>query len=315
MASITVASHAGFCFGVKRATDVAEKMAKSSDGAKIYTLGRLIHNDGYVASLKAKGVDELSQEDIPDVCARCEKGEKITVIIRAHGEILENLEALKKCEKETGNLKVLDCTCPYVNKVRKIARENSGEGKLFILIGAAEHPEVRGIISCCKGESLVFDNAEAINDWICSGNAPDPDKISISIAAQTTQKLSEWKKCLEIIEKLYTNAKIFDTICNVTEERQTEVKNLADSSDAVIVIGSRGSSNTVKLFEICKKRCENTFLCENAEALRGLVIPKCNKISIAAGASTPFSVIQEVKTMIEQKENFAEMLEQTMKTI
>ncbi|MBQ4067418.1 MAG: 4-hydroxy-3-methylbut-2-enyl diphosphate reductase, partial [Clostridia bacterium] len=317
MAEIRVAKHAGFCFGVKRATDVAEKMAgeKGADCGRIYTLGRIIHNDGYVAQLKAKGVGELSQGDIPSVCERARGGERITVIIRAHGELLENLEVLKACEKETGNLKVLDCTCPYVNKVRKIARENSGEGKLFILIGAAEHPEVQGIISCCRGESLVFDNAEAIEEWISSKKAPKMEEISVSVAAQTTQKLSEWKKCLEILKKLYTNAKIFDTICNVTEERQTEAKLLADSSDAVIVIGSRGSSNTVKLFEICKKRCENTFLCENAESLREMVIPECNKISIAAGASTPFSVIQEVKTMIEQKENFAEMLEQTMKTI
>ncbi|MBE6588371.1 MAG: 4-hydroxy-3-methylbut-2-enyl diphosphate reductase, partial [Ruminococcaceae bacterium] len=305
MAEVRVAHHAGFCFGVKRATDVAEKMAreKNPENGRIYTLGRLIHNDGYVAELRSKGVGELSQDDIPDICSRAEKGERITVIIRAHGEIHDNLEVLKACAKKTGNLTVLDCTCPYVNKVRKIARENSGEGKLFILIGAKEHPEVRGIISCCRGDSAVFDSAEAIEEWISSGNAPDPAEIEVSVAAQTTQKLSEWKKCLEIIKKLYTNAKIFDTICNVTEERQTEVKELADTSDAVIVIGSRGSSNTVKLFEICKKRCENTFLCENAESLRELVIPKCNTISIAAGASTPFSVIQEVKTMIEQKEN------------
>ena len=317
MIDIRIAEHAGFCFGVKRATDTAEKLAGEnlSGNTKIYTLGRIIHNDGYVASLKAKGVGELSAADIPDICKRAEAGEKITVIIRAHGEIKENLEELRACEEKTGNLKVVDCTCPYVNKVRKIARENSGEGKLFILIGAKEHPEVQGIISCCHGDSLVFDSAAAIEEWAGSETAPKNNKVQISVAAQTTQKLSEWKKCLEILKKLYTNLKIFDTICNVTEERQTEVKELADTSDVMIVIGSRGSSNTVKLFEICKKRCENTFLCENAEALRELVIPTCNKISIAAGASTPFSVIQEVKTMIEQKENFAEMLEQTMKTI
>ena len=317
MAEIKVARHAGFCFGVKRATDVAEKMAREAKNTnnKIYTLGRLIHNDGYIAELRAKGVSELSCDDIPLVVKRCEEGDKITVIIRAHGELKENLDALLDCEKRTGNLTVLDCTCPYVNKVRRIAHENSGEGKLFILIGAAEHPEIRGIISCCRGDSAVFDSAAAVEQWIKEGKAPSPDTTEVSVAAQTTQKLSEWKKCLEILKKLYTNAKIFDTICNVTEERQTEVKELASTSDAVIVIGSRGSSNTVKLFEICKKRCENTFLCENAQSLRELVIPQCNTISIAAGASTPFSVIQEVKTMIEQKENFAEMLEQTMKTI
>ena len=174
MAEIRVARHAGFCFGVKRATDVAEKMAKEADGkqGRIYTLGRLIHNDGYVALLREKGVGELSPEEIPTICSRAEVGEKITVIIRAHGELLENLEALRACEKATGNLTVLDCTCPYVNKVRKIAKENSGADKLFILIGAAEHPEVRGIISCCRGESAVFDSAEAIEAWISSEKAP-----------------------------------------------------------------------------------------------------------------------------------------------
>ncbi|MBR6676830.1 MAG: bifunctional 4-hydroxy-3-methylbut-2-enyl diphosphate reductase/30S ribosomal protein S1, partial [Clostridia bacterium] len=226
MAEIKVARHAGFCFGVKRATDVAEKMAREAKNTnnKIYTLGRLIHNDGYIAELRAKGVSELSCDDIPLVVKRCEEGDKITVIIRAHGELKENLDALLDCEKRTGNLTVLDCTCPYVNKVRRIAHENSGEGKLFILIGAAEHPEIRGIISCCRGDSAVFDSAAAVEQWIKEGKAPSPDTTEVSVAAQTTQKLSEWKKCLEILKKLYTNAKIFDTICNVTEERQTEVK-------------------------------------------------------------------------------------------
>ena len=121
---------------------------------------------------------------------------------------------------------------------------------------------------------------------------------------------------MKILKKLYTNAEVFDTICNVTEERQTEAEALADESDAVIVIGSRGSSNTVKLYEICKSKCNSTFLCEDADSLRDLVIPECNTLSITAGASTPFSVIQEVKErMSTETENFAELLEQTMKTI
>lgn len=218
---------------------------------------------------------------------------------------------------EYENFTILDCTCPYVTKVRKIAAEQSGPGKLFLLIGAADHPEVQGIMSCCRGEGLVFDDAAALEGWIYSPQAAKYKDFQVSAAAQTTQNLSEWKKCLEIIKKVYTNALIFDTICNVTEERQTEAEQLADSSDAVIVIGSRGSSNTVKLYEICKKRCHETYLCENADSIGDLVIPpRCNTISITAGASTPFSVIQEVKqTMSEQTENFAELLEQTMKTL
>ncbi len=311
---ITVADHAGFCFGVRRATEAAET-AVEKDGA-IYTLGRLIHNDGYNAYLRSKGVMEISADDIDEICCRGDRGEKITVIIRAHGEIMENLSRLSQCAERNSDFTLLDCTCPYVNKVRKIAAENTGEGKIFVLLGAAEHPEVQGIMSCCKGEGKVFSGADGLEEWLQGENAPKSDKIQLSIAAQTTQKLSEWKKCLKIIKKLYTNAKIFDTICNVTEERQTEAESLAAKNDVSIVIGSRGSSNTVKLYEICKTRCDNTFLCENADSLRDLVIPKCNTLFITAGASTPFSVIQEVKeTMSTETENFAELLEQTMKTI
>ncbi|MCI8472170.1 MAG: bifunctional 4-hydroxy-3-methylbut-2-enyl diphosphate reductase/30S ribosomal protein S1 [Clostridiales bacterium] len=313
--NIQVAKHAGFCFGVRRATKAAEDALERGEGA-IYTLGRLIHNDGYVTDLQHRGMGEISPRDLDDICRRAESGERITVIIRAHGEVRENLSRLLTCAQNHENLTVLDCTCPYVTKVREIAAAHSGENQLFILIGAADHPEVQGIMSCCRGEGRVFDSAAALSRWI-SAEAVKYEKYQVSVAAQTTQKLSEWKKCLKIIKKVYTNALIFDTICNVTEERQTEAEQLADSSDAIIVIGSRGSSNTAKLYEICKKRCHETYLCENADSIGDLVIPRCcNTISITAGASTPFSVIQEVKqTMSEQMENFAELLEQTMKTL
>ncbi len=313
--NIQVAKHAGFCFGVRRATKAAEDALERGEGA-IYTLGRLIHNDGYVADLQHRGMGEISPRDLDDICRRAESGERITVIIRAHGEVRENLSRLLTCAQNHENLTVLDCTCPYVTKVREIAAAHSGENQLFILIGAADHPEVQGIMSCCRGEGRVFDSAAALSRWI-SAEAVKYEKYQVSVAAQTTQKLSGWKKCLKIIKKVYTNALIFDTICNVTEERQTEAEQLADSSDAIIVIGSRGSSNTAKLYEICKKRCHETYLCENADSIGDLVIPRCcNTISITAGASTPFSVIQEVKqTMSEQMENFAELLEQTMKTL
>lgn len=313
--NIQVAKHAGFCFGVRRATKAAEDALEQGEGA-IYTLGRLIHNDGYVADLQRRGMGEISPGDLDNICRRAESGERITVIIRAHGEVQENLSRLLTCAQKHENLTVLDCTCPYVKKVREIAVSHSGENRLFILIGAADHPEVQGIMSCCRGEGRVFDSAAALSRWICT-EAVKYEKYQVSVAAQTTQKLSEWKKCLKIIKKVYTNALIFDTICNVTEERQTEAEQLADSSDAIIVIGSRGSSNTAKLYEICKKRCHETYLCENADSIGDLVIPRCcNTISITAGASTPFSVIQEVKqTMSEQMENFAELLEQTMKTL
>lgn len=311
---ITVAENAGFCFGVRRATEAAEAALRGE--GKIYTLGRLIHNDGYISELHRRGMEEISAADIDDICVRARGGERITVVIRAHGEIAENIERLEALARECANFTLLDCTCPYVNKVRRIAYENSGEGRLFILIGAADHPEVRGIMSCCRGEGLVFSCAEALKSWAESEGEEKIRGKQVSVAAQTTQKLSEWKKCLKIIKKLCTNAFIFDTICSVTEKRQTEAQKLAARSDAVIVIGSRGSSNTVKLYEICKENCENTFLCEDAGSLSRENIPDCNTLSITAGASTPFSVIQEVKQLMSaETENFAELLEQTMKTI
>lgn len=315
--NIRIATHAGFCFGVRRATDAVEKALGEENRGHIYTLGRLIHNDIYTSDLKKRGADEISPEDIPGICERAANGEKITVVIRAHGEIRENLDALNACAAENPSLNVLDCTCPYVNKVRRIAGENSGEGRLFILIGSENHPEVRGIMSCCRGQGLVFPDSASLGAWLDSPEAGKFRNSTVAVAAQTTQKLSEWKKCLENIKKVYTNALIFDTICNVTEERQTEAVEISQNSDAVIVIGSSGSSNTVKLFEICKANCPRTVLCESADSLRGTVFPPdCDTISITAGASTPFSIIQEVKQkMSEQTENFAEMLEQTMKTI
>ncbi len=314
--SVYVASHAGFCFGVRRATDAIEEKLHQAHG-RICTLGRLIHNDGYVNYLKSRGVEEICGDDIDRICADAERGENITVVIRAHGEVHENLEKFERCAAEHPNLEILDCTCPYVNKVRRIAADNSGEGKLFILIGAAEHPEVRGIMSYTNGVGMVFPNSHELSQWIATDEGQKSTHLTISAAAQTTQKLSEWKKCLEIIEKVYTNPKIFDTICNVTGERQREASKLAEDSDVVLVIGSRDSSNTAKLFEVCRERCPRTYFLENAGAAFDVNVTPNDRISITAGASTPYSVIQEVeKAMNEQMtENFAEMLENSIKTL
>jgi len=318
---ITVANHAGFCFGVRRATDAVEQKLERGDGGAIYTLGKLIHNDGYNAHLKERGVDEISAEDLDSIERRAGEGERITVVIRAHGEIKEVLDRLTALDERYENFELLDCTCPYVKKVRQIAAENSGEGKFFILLGAKEHPEVRGIMSCLKGDGAVFASCEEFEKWIDGendGKTPrDLGNLQVSIAAQTTQNLNEWKKTLKFAKKVYTNPFIFDTICNVTEERQTEAARLAEGSDAVIVIGSRSSSNTQKLYDICKALCRETYLIECASDLSEIKLPTGGSIAVTAGASTPLSVIQEVEqTMNEQiTENFEEMLDASMKTL
>ncbi len=315
MSKVHIAGHAGFCFGVRRATDAIESLLKNRSG-RVCTLGRLIHNDGYVAYLRDRGVEELSGEDIARICDDAEAGDDITVVIRAHGEVRENLVRLEACAEKFPNLHILDCTCPYVNKVRRIAGENSGDGKYFILIGAKEHPEVRGIMSCTAGEGKVLPDSSALERFFNSEEGAKITEKTVSIAAQTTQKLSEWKKSLKIIEKVCTNPQIFDTICNVTEERQKEAYSLAEKSDVMLVIGSRGSSNTMKLFEICSAVCPRTYLIEDASDVGDVLVREDDKISITAGASTPFSVIQEVeKAMNEQMTNFEELLEQSMKTL
>jgi len=312
--NVTVASHAGFCFGVRRATEAVEDAIRRGE-SKIFTLGRLIHNDGYCRELAERGVEEISTADLDALCARAKTGEAITVVIRAHGEVASVLEKLEACAAQCPSLTVLDCTCPFVEKVRRIARTHSGEGKRFFLLGAENHPEVRGILSCADG-GTVFSTAEELERILQAEISVESDKKTVTVASQTTQKLSEWKKSLEILKKVYTNAQIFDTICSVTEERQKEADELARHSDAVLVIGSGASSNTVKLYEVCRRHCPRTYLIENAAALSDLNLSDCQTVSITAGASTPFSVIQEVKqTMAEQMENFEELLEQSLKTL
>ena len=311
---ITVASHAGFCFGVRRATEAVESAIKEGK-SHIYTLGRLIHNDGYCRSLREAGVSEITAADIPALCERARSGEAITVVIRAHGEVDSLVKQLRACEAESPALRVLDCTCPFVEKVRRIAGEHSGEGKIFYLLGTEGHPEVRGILSCAE-DGIVFSDADHLQRLLNNTAGSEMTNKTVSIASQTTQKLSEWKKSLEILKKVYTNAQIFDTICSVTEERQTEAAALAERSDTMIVIGSKSSSNTLKLYEVCRAKCPRTYLVESAADLQTIDFSGSQTVSITAGASTPYSVIQEVEeTMAEQMENFEELLEKSLKTL
>ena len=311
---ITVASHAGFCFGVRRATETVENALRAGQ-SHICTLGRLIHNDGYCKSLRDAGVSEISTADIPALCERARAGEAITVVIRAHGEVESTVKLLRECEAECPTLQILDCTCPFVEKVRRIAKEHSGQDKTFYLLGTEDHPEVRGILSCANG-GIVFSDAEHLEKLLADTPGSEMTNKTVSIASQTTQKLSEWKKSLEILKKVYTNAQIFDTICSVTEERQTEAAALADQSDTMIVIGSRSSSNTLKLYEVCRSKCPRTYLVESVSDLQGIDFRESQTVSITAGASTPRSVIQEVEeTMAEQMENFEELLEKSLKTL
>ena len=313
---ITIAEHAGFCFGVKRATDAVEKrLAEKRKGERIYTLGHLIHNDGYNHWLKEQGVQSIDIDDIELICMESGEDNPSTIFIRAHGIPVETENVLRACKEKNPFFDYVDLTCPYVKKIHKIATENSTDESIFMLLGSATHPEVVGIMSYADGEQMVFESSSALEDYLKNEYLSKLHKKTLILTAQTTQNLSEWKKSLEIVKKYCTNSIFFDTICNVTEIRQTEAKSLAESSDFMVVVGGRESSNTAKLYKICKDACENTLWVENASELDGR-FPTNNKIGIVAGASTPKRDIEEVfLIMSEMTENFAELLEQSLKTL
>ena len=314
--NITVAENAGFCFGVKRATDAVEAKIKSRrQGEKIYTFGHLIHNDTYNKFLEDNGVICVGVESIEDICARADETAPATVYIRAHGIPKETEELLLRCKEQNPYFHYEDMTCPFVKKIHRIAKEHSGGDNFFALLGNPTHPEVMGIMSYVKGDGAVFESAEELESFIENGNLSKLHKKSLVLAAQTTQNLAEWEKSQKILKKHCTNSIFFDTICNVTEIRQTEAKKIAENCDCVVVIGGRESSNTAKLYKICKESCEHTVWIENAAEL-DVKFPTNKKIGIVAGASTPKRNIEEVfNIMSEMTENFAELLDQTFKIL
>ncbi len=218
---IRIAEHAGFCFGVKNATEALETEIERAEaeglGRRVCTLGRIIHNEHYIAQIRARGVVEIGREDVPGIIEAARRGDRISVVIRAHGELADIVKALEICDAENENFTLLNCTCPYVEKVRRIARENSGEGRVFILLGAAAHPEVEGIMSCVNGEKYVIADSAELEKWINLSISNKISAKSIVIAAQTTQNLAEWKKSINFIKKVFERLHFSFTISLKTE--------------------------------------------------------------------------------------------------
>ena len=315
-AEIVICKDSGFCFGVRRAADTVENRIKSSEkGERIYTLGKLIHNDVYNARLAKMGVRIADEGMLEALAESSGVDNKVTLIIRAHGITLECEKKLTELSEKYPYFEYVDCTCPFVKKIHKIAEENSGEDRTFILLGHKGHPESEGILSRFLGEKHIFYTADALKSAAESGILGDLSQKMVISAVQTTQKSSEWKKSKEILKYLCTNHNFFDTICNVTESRQREAAILSENCESMIVIGGKESSNTAKLYQICKERCSDTVWIESADEL--VSSPTSRKTGIVAGASTPPDIIEEVyKTMSATKENFAQMLEdQPLKTL
>lgn len=282
---ITLAKTAGFCFGVDRAVNALEKLADS--GERVCTLGPIIHNPQVVDYFKSKGVNII--ENICD----CEDG--ATVVFRTHGV---EAQIPDYCEKN--GIKYIDAACPFVKKIHKIVLENTNENTSLLIAGDKNHPEVIGISSRAKGEYFTFNSAKELENLL--SDYVFLKKNSVIIVAQTTFSIKEWKKCVEIANLLCTNALIFDTICNATEERQTEALVLSKKNDAMIIIGGRTSSNTAKLKAVCEQNCL-TYLIETADELLDIDMSGIESIGVTAGASTPDSTIKEViNTMSEFNE-------------
>ena len=306
--SIHVAKTAGFCFGVNRAVDIVNSMLDR--GEKVCTLGPIIHNMEMVSELESRGckaVDKL--EECPKDC---------TIVIRSHGvskSVMDKIEEL--------GLNCVDATCPFVKKIHSIVTE-AGENNTPVLIaGNKNHPEVQGIIGHCDSDCYTFNSNDELVELLA--NIPIEKNNDVIVVAQTTFSKKEWKKCLKTVKKVYTNAKIFDTICKATSERQNEADLISGNSDLMIVIGDRHSSNTAKLYDICKSRCADTFLIETAKELDKDLVSKYRSIGVTAGASTPARIIKEVlDTMSEEikssetvveTESFEEMLEESLKNL
>ena len=312
---ITVAKNAGFCFGVARAAKLIEdEIEKKIPGQRIFTLGKLIHNETYNAKLAKNGVGVISVEDIPNLAADAKKGAEVKIFIRAHGVEKSVKRMLEDGAKANPYFSYVDCTCVFVDKIHKIVAENNDKDGTLLVLGSKTHPEVIGFCSQFDGKIIVFESLKELENAVAGGEISiDCAKSQIAVA-QTTQNLGEWEKIKKFLSNLYTNLQIFDTICSVTENRQLEALDLSRANDFMVVIGSKGSSNSEKLYSICKAECDETVMIENVDELRRFFPIFHEKVGIVAGASTPHNIIQEVERTMS-KENFAELLETTFKTL
>ena len=280
MKEVILAKSAGFCFGVKRAVDtVYEQTGKKN----VYTFGPIIHNEEVVKDLEKKGVFVINtMEELDDITEG-------TVIIRSHGVSSAVYEALQK-----KGVEIVDATCPFVLKIHNIVKQESANGKQIVIIGNEKHPEVEGIMGWSKTQVHVVDTAEKAQNLQL-----DPQR-EVCIVSQTTFNYNKFKELVEIIDEKGYNITIKNTICNATEERQTEARDIAQKVDAMIVIGDKSSSNTRKLYEICKGECENTFYIQTLKDLDLKSLNLVNSIGITAGASTPNNIIEEVYTNVRE---------------
>ena len=275
---VILAESAGFCFGVKTAVETVYEQA--AGGGRIYTYGPIIHNEEVVSDLEKKGVRVLKEEELDDL-------QEGTVIIRSHGVPREVQRRIRE-----RSLVCVDATCPFVKRIHKIVEKESRAGKQIVIIGNPGHPEVEGIMGWSETPAIVIETAQEAENLHVSGDR------DICLVSQTTFNYNKFQELVEIIQKKGYNVSVANTICNATEERQAEAKLIASQVDAMIVIGGTHSSNTRKLYEICRKECEYTCFIQTLDDLQLDFPDSVFRVGITAGASTPNYIIEEVQNYV-----------------
>ena len=287
---VKVAKTAGFCFGVKRAVDKVYELIESGI-SPIYTLGPIIHNEEVVADLEKKGARVISEEDLDTMDGG-------TIVIRSHGVGKKIYDKLKE-----RNLSYVDVTCPFVLKIHRIVERESAKNNQIVIIGDPEHPEVQGICGWSSKDYTVIQNKEQAEAFVPEGQG------EVCVVSQTTFNYNKFQELVEILSKkrYYNNVfnililNVLNTICNATEERQKEAKEIASEVDTMLVVGGKNSSNTQKLFEICKKECGNTYYIQTPVDLDSEMFRRSSYVGITAGASTPNKIIEEVQEHVRIK--------------
>ena len=275
---VTVAKTAGFCFGVKRAVEkVYEQIGKTEK--PIYTYGPIIHNEQVVGDLQEKGVEVI------DTLEELKTIRDAVVVIRSHGVGKDVYDILKE-----NGVEIVDATCPYVKKIHRIVEKQTAEGRRVLIVGSEDHPEVQGIKGWGNERTKVIENMDDFRRL----ELPEDEKLCI--VSQTTLNYKKFQDLVEKISKTRYDITVLNTICNATQERQVEAMRIASQVDVMLVIGGKHSSNTQKLYDICRKECKNTYYIQTLGDFNPECISSVRSVGITAGASTPNNIIEEVHT-------------------
>ncbi len=279
---VELAKTAGFCFGVKRAVETVYEQTEKHKTEKIYTFGPIIHNEEVIKDMQKSGVTVLNT--VQELEALTEG----IVIIRSHGVPRSICDIL-----DSNGIAYVDATCPFVKKIHKIVEEESAKGSHIIIIGNSSHPEVEGIKGWAGKNVSVIQSAEEAENFELENKGK-----KVCVVSQTTFNYNKFKDLVEIISKKRYDIIVLNTICSATKERQEEARNIAERVDAMIVIGDRRSSNTQKLFEICRNACADTYYIQTLDDLDTNQLRSVEKVGITAGASTPKKIIEEVQNNV-----------------